>query len=159
MRRQYLLVCMIALLLACTVAYYAPYDYIIETDVEALRMESAAYFAAVREAILTYDPPTGSIYETPAEPPEPSTVLSPDFYLETYEKIDVLIIRAASVARNHETIKMLHLLKSSLQKIEYLEAETMNVVQLDMVAMALDGQFGAILDLERHKKGGRHGGN
>jgi hypothetical protein len=150
---------MVALLLACTVAYYAPYDHIIEADVEALRIESAAYLASVREAIPTYDPPTESVYEALENPPEPSSVLNPDFYLGAYEKIDALIIRAASVARNHETIKMLNLLKSSLQKIEYLEAEEMNVMQLDMVAMALDGQFEAILDLERHKKGGQHGGN
>lgn len=139
MKRQYLLVCMVAVLLACTVAYYAPYDHIIEADVEALRIESAAYLASVREAVLA-----GKL----------SSEVDASFYPVAYEKIDVLILRADATPQNDETAKMLNLLKSTLQNIAYLQAADMNVTQIDLVMSALDGQYVAILDLEQSKKGG-----
>ena len=142
MRRQYLLVAVVAVLLACTVAYYAPYDPIMETDVEELRLQTATYLASVREVVLAG---------------ELSSDVDASFYQEAAGKIDALILRAEYTPRNDETAKMLNLLKSTLQNIAYLQAADMNVTQIDMVMSAIDGQFYAIIDLEQSKKGGPHG--
>lgn len=138
MRRKIVVPLVVLLLMACTVKYYAEFDYAFYVQLEDLRVVTLAFFDR-----LAYDQEYLNTDYTDWE----------DFYVGWYEDIDGLRAWAERIPHNDDTIKMLGLLEESMHFFEQLHIIGFEKTQEILLAKSgIMAHFDALKALEEAKK-------